>query len=258
MSALQHAFWDEACAEALSDARLLAAMARFEGALAKASVARRASFPPMRQPTIAKVAAQATFDAAALGDAARRSATLAIPFVKSLTEQVAAVSADAARYVHFGATSQDVVDTGVVLCLGAGVPSACLPLSKRVGDAAAALAQRHATTPMVARTLLQPAVPVSVRLEGRGLAVRNAAHARARLFRGGARMPASCSSAARAARCRPTARRATRSPTRSPPNSASRARRSPGTACATALRGSAPKPRSSRAPRARSRATSRC
>ena len=159
MSALQHAFWDEDCAEALSDARLLAAMARFEGALAKASVV--AGFVPADAAhTIAKVAASAKFDAHAIGKAARRSATLTIPFVKSLTEQVAAVSTDAARYVHFGATSQDVVDTGVVLCL-APACERLLSLAKRAGDAAAALAARHAKTPMAARTLLQPAVPVS-------------------------------------------------------------------------------------------------
>jgi 3-carboxy-cis,cis-muconate cycloisomerase len=159
MSALQHAFWDDTCAEALSDARLLAAMARFEGALAKGSVG-PGFVPADAAATIDKVAAQATFDADVIGKAARRSGTLAIPFVKSLTEQVAAVSADAARYVHFGATSQDVVDTGVVLCL---VPAAerLLSLANRAGDAAAMLAKRHARTPMVARTLLQPAVPVT-------------------------------------------------------------------------------------------------
>ncbi|HEY8068477.1 MAG TPA: adenylosuccinate lyase family protein [Burkholderiales bacterium] len=159
MSALQHMFWDESCAETLSDARLLAAMARYEGALARASVG--AGFVPAdAAETIATVAAQAKFDADGLGRAARRSATLAIPFVKSLTEQVAAVSPEAARYVHFGATSQDVIDTGVVLCFGPA-SERLLSLAKRVGDAAAALARRHAKTPMVARTLLQPAVPVS-------------------------------------------------------------------------------------------------
>jgi len=159
MSALQHAFWDEACADALTDAQLLAAMARFEGALARASVG--AGFVPADAARIiANVAAGASFDADEIGRAARRSATLAIPFVKSLTGQVAAVSADAARYVHFGATSQDVVDTAVVLCLGPA-SERVLSLAKRTGDAAAALANRHAKTPMLARTLLQPAVPVS-------------------------------------------------------------------------------------------------
>lgn len=159
MSGLQHAFWDEACADALTDARLLAAMARFEGALAKASAG--AGFVPADAAAIiAKVAARATFDADAIGKGARRSATLAIPFVKDLTGQVGAVSADAARYVHFGATSQDVVDTGVVLCLGPA-SERLLALAKRAGDAASVLARRHAKTPMVARTLLQPAVPVT-------------------------------------------------------------------------------------------------
>jgi 3-carboxy-cis,cis-muconate cycloisomerase len=158
MSVLQHAFWDEACADVLSDARLLSAMARFEGALAIAS-AHAGIVPDAAAKAITEVAAGATFDDDALVPAARRNGTLAIPFVKELTKKVAAVSPDAARYVHFGATSQDVVDTGVVLCLAPAVER-LLSLSKRVGDAAAVLAKRHARTPMVARTLLQPAVPV--------------------------------------------------------------------------------------------------
>jgi 3-carboxy-cis,cis-muconate cycloisomerase len=159
MSPLQNAFWDDTCARELSDENLLAAMARFEGALAKASVA-AGLVPAAAAETIAKVAAQARFDADAIGAAARISATIAIPFVKSLTEQVAAASAEAARYVHFGATSQDVVDTGVALCL-TPASERLLGLSKRVGNAAAALARRYARTPMVARTLLQPAIPIS-------------------------------------------------------------------------------------------------
>jgi 3-carboxy-cis,cis-muconate cycloisomerase len=159
MSALQHAFWDEACARELSDEKLLAAMARFEGALARACVG-AGLVPAAAADAIAGVAAKASFDAGAIGSAARQSATFTIPFVKSLTEQVAAVSPDAARYVHLGATSQDVVDSAVALCLGPATQRV-LALSKRLGDAAAALARRHARTPMVARTLLQPAVPVS-------------------------------------------------------------------------------------------------
>jgi 3-carboxy-cis,cis-muconate cycloisomerase len=158
MSVLQHAFWDEACADALSDERLLAAMARFEGALALAS-ARAGVVPEAAARTIAEVAAIARFDPAALAPAARRASTLAIPFVKELTAQVAAKSAEAARYVHFGATSQDAIDTAVVLCLGPAT-ARLLALSRRLGDAAAGIARRHAQTPTTARTLLQPAVPV--------------------------------------------------------------------------------------------------
>ena len=61
--------------------------------------------------------------------------------------------------MHFGATSQDVIDTAVALCLK-DATKRVLELSKRAGNAAAALARAHAGTPTVARTLLQPALPV--------------------------------------------------------------------------------------------------
>ena len=159
MSDLQNAFRDEACAAALSDEKLLAAMARFEGALARAC-ASAGMVPAEAAKKITEAAAKARFDTATLARDARTAGALTIPFVKRLTEQVAARSADAARYVHLGATSQDVIDTGVVLCL-APATARVLKLSRRLGDAAAALARRHTRTPMAARTLLQAAVPVS-------------------------------------------------------------------------------------------------
>jgi len=133
-------------------------MVRFEVALAAAS-ARHAVIPASHADVIAKVCGDASFDAPALARQARIAGALAIPFVKALTEKVAAVSHEAARYVHFGATSQDVMDTAAVLCLR----EACERISAlavALGDASAALAKRHRATPMVARTLLQPAVPV--------------------------------------------------------------------------------------------------
>jgi 3-carboxy-cis,cis-muconate cycloisomerase len=158
VAGLEIAFHDEACAEALGDASLLAAMARFEGALARAC-ARAGIVPGAEAEAIAAACERARYDAAALAREARRAGTLAVPFVRSLTAQVAAQSPAAAGWVHFGATSQDVVDTALVLCLrqaGARV----LALGRALGDAAAALARAHAETPMAARTLLQPAVPV--------------------------------------------------------------------------------------------------
>lgn len=146
------------CAEALSDEKLLAAMARFEAALARAS-ARQGLLPADHAEIISRVCDQARFDATALAREGR-AGTLAIPFVKQLTAQVAAVSPEAARHVHAGATSQDVIDTGAVLCL----KPACArveALALRLGNAAADLARRHAGTPIAARTLLQPALPVT-------------------------------------------------------------------------------------------------
>ena len=133
-------------------------MARFEAALAIAS-ARAGLIPPSHAERIAQVCQGAQFDAAALARQARTASTLAIPFVKALTSKVAAASAEAARHVHFGATSQDVVDTATALCLKDAGARLC-ELVVAVGDAAASLAQRYAGTPMLGRTLLQPALPV--------------------------------------------------------------------------------------------------
>lgn len=155
---LDLAFADERCAELLSDRQLLAAMARFEAALALAE-ARAGLVPAEHAQTIARVCERAEFDTSAIARAARAAGALAIPFVQQLTAQVAVVSADAARHVHFGATSQDVMDTAAALCLkSAG--ERLVGLATRAGDAAAQLAERHARTPIAARTLLQPALPV--------------------------------------------------------------------------------------------------
>jgi len=123
-------------------------MARFEAALARAE-ARAGLVPPEHAQTIARVCERAEFDVTALARAARSAGALAIPFAQSLTAQVAAVSAEASRFVHFGATSQDVMDTAAVLCLrSAGERLAAL--ATRAGDACAQLAERHARTPVAA------------------------------------------------------------------------------------------------------------
>jgi 3-carboxy-cis,cis-muconate cycloisomerase len=132
-------------------------MARFEGALARAS-ARHGLVPTAHAAVISRVCEAAKFDATALAREGR-SGTLAIPFVKQLTAQVGAVSREAARHVHAGATSQDVIDTAAVLCLKPA-SARVLELTARLGDAAAELARHHARTPTAARTLLQPALAV--------------------------------------------------------------------------------------------------
>jgi 3-carboxy-cis,cis-muconate cycloisomerase len=155
---LELLFADEACAALMSDEKLLGAMARYEGALARAS-ARHGLVPAAHAQTISRVCERARFDPAALAREGR-AGTLVIPFVKQLTAQVAAQSLEAARHVHSGATSQDVIDTAAVLCLKPACARVA-ELAVRLGDAAAALARRHKETRTSARTLLQPALPVT-------------------------------------------------------------------------------------------------
>jgi len=140
------------------DAAYLQHMLDFEAALARAEAA--AAVIPARAATpIANACKAGAFDLGALAEAATRSGNLAIPLVKALTADVAKADADAARYVHWGATSQDVIDTAGMLTLRAAI-DALLPDIDRAIAGFAKLAQRHRDTAVVARTWLQHALPM--------------------------------------------------------------------------------------------------
>ena len=91
----------------------------------------------------------------------------AVGVVRHLTAQVAVADPAAARYVHWGATSQDIMDTGLVLQLRAAVAMVCEHLT-RAADVAADLTRRYADTTMAGRTWLQQATPVSFGLKAAG------------------------------------------------------------------------------------------
>jgi 3-carboxy-cis,cis-muconate cycloisomerase len=80
---------------------------------------------------------------------------------------VSAANADAARHVHWGATSQDIIDTGTVLQLRAAVPVILRHL-EQAEAAAATLAREHIDTLMAGRTWLQHAVPITFGLKAAG------------------------------------------------------------------------------------------
>ncbi|MBI3197964.1 MAG: 3-carboxy-cis,cis-muconate cycloisomerase [Rhodospirillales bacterium] len=147
-------------AEAFSDAATLRHMLRFEAALAHAAAA-AGLIPGKFVPIIAKACDPALYDPASLAEAARRTATLTVPLVKALTVEVAKHDAEAAAYVHWGATSQDVLDTAMVLQVGEAMPPILKDLDGIVA-AFAALAKRHRTTSTLGRTLLQPATPLAL------------------------------------------------------------------------------------------------
>jgi len=71
----------------------------------------------------------------------------------------AAVSQEAAPYVHHGATSQDILDTAMMLIARRGLDLILADLEHAAAAAAATLADRHRATVMAARTLLQQALP---------------------------------------------------------------------------------------------------
>jgi 3-carboxy-cis,cis-muconate cycloisomerase len=155
----------EALANVFSDESVLRALLDFEVALARAE-ARLNVIPPAAAETIAKTAR----DIATPPELARetlRAGTPAIPLVKLLTERVRAVDEHAARFVHWGATSQDITDTALVLLLKQTQP--LLEADHiRLDDALRGLSDQHQDTLMLGRTLLQPAPPVTFGLKTSG------------------------------------------------------------------------------------------
>jgi 3-carboxy-cis,cis-muconate cycloisomerase len=140
------------------DVAYLQHMLDFEAALARAEAA-TGVIPTSAVAPIEQACRAEKFDLAALAEAATRSGNLAIPLVKAITTAVAKADADAARYVHWGATSQDVIDTAAMLTLRAAI-DALLPDVDRAITGFAKLARKHRDTPMVARTWLQHALPM--------------------------------------------------------------------------------------------------
>jgi len=140
------------------DVACLQNMLDFEAALARAEAA-VGVIPASAAGPITNACRAESFDLAALAEAATRSGNLAIPLVKALTANVAKSDADAARYVHWGATSQDVIDTATMLTLRAGI-DALLADTGRAIAGFAKLARQHRNTAVVGRTWLQHALPM--------------------------------------------------------------------------------------------------
>jgi 3-carboxy-cis,cis-muconate cycloisomerase len=140
------------------DAAYLQHMLDFEAALARAEVA-AGVIPASAAVPIARACSAELFDISALAEAATRSGNLAIPLVKALTAAVAKADPDAARYVHWGATSQDVIDTATMLGLRAAIDALLDDLGRAIAGFAT-LARQHRDTAMVARTWLQHALPM--------------------------------------------------------------------------------------------------
>ncbi|MEO5677121.1 MAG: lyase family protein [Usitatibacter sp.] len=139
------------------------AMLSFESALARAQ-AEEGVIDAAAGPAIAAACGSLQIDVEALVAEGKRSATLAVPLVRMLREEVARNSSEHAAQVHFGATSQDVLDTAMALCL-----KPCLEEADRVLEGTvrslARRAREHRATPMLGRTLLQPALQITAGLK---------------------------------------------------------------------------------------------
>jgi 3-carboxy-cis,cis-muconate cycloisomerase len=159
-------FGDAEVAGHLSDSARLQAMLDVEATLAEVE----ALLGIVPRPLVEAIRAAAKsdlYDQEAIAAEAADAGNLAIPLVRHLTARVAESDADSARYVHWGATSQDILDTGLVLQLQRAVPPIGRHL-ERAASAAAEHARRHIDTVMPGRTWLQQSTPITFGLKAAG------------------------------------------------------------------------------------------
>jgi 3-carboxy-cis,cis-muconate cycloisomerase len=140
----------------LSSGAVLQAMLDVEAALAAACAAEQL-IAPAAADAIAAAAEADRFDASALALQTGMHATPVVGLVAALRAAVGEAHAGA---VHLGATSQDIVDTALML-IAARALEPLLADAAAAADAAARLADAHRRTPMVGRTLLQQALPIT-------------------------------------------------------------------------------------------------
>jgi 3-carboxy-cis,cis-muconate cycloisomerase len=157
VTAFEALFVPDELREQLSGSAWLEAMLEVERALARAGA--RAGLVP---PAAAEAIGRACHEAAdhgweALLHQAHDVGNPVEPLVRTIR---ARVGAEHERYVHYGATSQDVLDTAAMLIAGRALHRIDVDV-RRLAACCAGLARDHRATPMVARTLLQQAVPTT-------------------------------------------------------------------------------------------------
>ena len=149
------AFGTDAMRRVFSDKSLIARYAEVEIALAKAE-ARCGVIPGDAARAIAERTDTASLDLEAL----RHETDIVGYPILPLVHQMARQCGEAGRYVHWGATTQDIMDTAVVLQMRAGLAIIEGDIAA-LRDSLADLARRHRDTPMAGRTHLQQALPVT-------------------------------------------------------------------------------------------------
>ena len=148
---------DEETERLFSDAAAIAAMMQVEGALATVQ-GRLGLIPAASAAAIARAMRELRVDPASLAAGTRSAGIPAPALVDTLREAMQAP--EHAQYLHWGATSQDIIDTGLVLRLR----KVCDLVERRLAALLRALArqaERHARLPLAARTRARIATPTS-------------------------------------------------------------------------------------------------
>lgn len=144
---MKEVFSDRAMIQAWLDAEVALVEAQVECGIAPAAAARE----------IAAVARSEQFDLAAIATEIERTAHPLVPVVRALAQ----LSGESGAWVHYGATTQDITDTGLVLQARAGLELIEQHLRELIG-VLARLAEEYRDLPMVGRTHAQHALPITL------------------------------------------------------------------------------------------------
>ena len=149
---------DERADGVFDDAALLAALVTVEEAWLRALAA--TGLAPSAARPLASLAGPD--DVATLSSAAEAGGNPVIPLVRMLRERLG--DGPTGTWLHRGLTSQDVLDTALVLCLRAALDRVVADLHRQVGSLVG-LIGAHGATVQAGRTLTQPAVPITFALK---------------------------------------------------------------------------------------------
>lgn len=154
-SLFRNMFGTETMHAVFSDGQLIAKYLEVEAALARAQ-AKLGVIPVAAAETIDRAARTVSIDLDRLREETEIVGYPILPLVRQLAE----ASGEAGGFVHWGATTQDIMDTAVVLQMREAIDLIEADL-KALSQTLAGLAQRHRTTPMAGRTHLQQALPIT-------------------------------------------------------------------------------------------------
>ncbi|MEU8244363.1 lyase family protein [Actinoplanes missouriensis] len=163
MSQVSDLLWpgDHRAGRIFDDSAVLDAMVRVEAAWLGALVLHGVAGPAARDDLTGLIGPD---DVAAVARDAEAGGNPVIPMLKLLRARLGERNPVAAQWLHKGLTSQDVLDTGLVLCLRDALTRIRADLRDQIA-ALVRLAAEHRATPMAGRTLTQHAVPITFGLK---------------------------------------------------------------------------------------------
>ncbi|MDB2701483.1 3-carboxy-cis,cis-muconate cycloisomerase [Flavobacteriaceae bacterium] len=159
MSLYSETFYTRELTDLFSDQEAIAKLLRVEASLANAQ-AEVGIIPQTAAKIISDCCRVDAIDTISLKNEVALGGNVAIPLVRQLTKVIKNRDFEASKYVHLGATSQDIIDTATILT----IKEYAIWLENKLNSlekVLVSLTKTHVKTLMIGRTLLQQAKPLT-------------------------------------------------------------------------------------------------